>query len=147
MKTETSRPYACGLAALAIAAPLSATELVYAPVNPVFGGNPLNGPTLLGIAQAINQHTGDSSQPTLGAAGFGTQSSLEQFNQILQRTILGRVAAATSSSIVGTDGQLVPGSLETTDFRISIVDLGGGLLQIETIDKLTGASTSFQVSQ
>ncbi len=122
------------------------TELVYVPVNPSFGGNPLNGSTLLGIASAINKHK-DPASTSLGGAGFGQQSALEQFNDILQRSILGRVAAATTSSIVGSDGRLVPGAIETTDFRINISDLGGGLLQITTTDKVTGASTSFQVSQ
>ena len=34
--------------------PAAATELIYTPVNPVFGGNPLNGPVLLNNAQAQN---------------------------------------------------------------------------------------------
>lgn len=136
-----------GLVTLLLAMPMWATELVYVPVNPVFGGNPLNGSTLLGIAQAINTHTEDPNRPGLSGAGFTPPTALEQFNDILQRTILGRVAAATTSSIVGNDGRLIPGQVETTDFRINIVDLGGGLLQIVTTDKLTGASTSFQVSQ
>lgn len=144
---NTNISIAAGLAALGLAMPLAATELVYVPVNPSFGGNPLNGSTLLGIAQATNKHTEDPNQPGISAAGFTPPTALEQFNDILQRTILGRVAAATTSSIVGNDGQLVPGQVETTDFRINIVDLGGGLLQIVTTDKITGASTSFQVSQ
>ncbi len=36
------------------ALPAAATELIYTPVNPVFGGNPLNGPVLLNNAQAQN---------------------------------------------------------------------------------------------
>ena len=31
-------------------------------------------------------------------------------------------------------------------FKIAIVDLGNGLLQITTTDKTTGASTTFQIS-
>ena len=61
--------------------------------------------------------------------------------------MLSRIAAATASGIVGGDGKLVPGSIETRDFTIEIVDLGGGLLQIKTTDKANGSSTSFQVSQ
>jgi hypothetical protein len=34
----------------------TATEIVYVPVNPVFGGSPLNGQVLLGMAQATNKH-------------------------------------------------------------------------------------------
>lgn len=125
---------------------VQATELVYVPVNPVFGGNPLNGSTLLGVASAINKHK-DPSGTSLGTTGLTPQSALDQFNEILQRTMLSRIAAATTSGIVGSDGRLIPGQVETTDFQINIADLGGGLLQITTTDKSTGASTSFQVSQ
>jgi len=33
-----------------------ATELVYEPINPSFGGNPLYSAHLLGVANAINDH-------------------------------------------------------------------------------------------
>ena len=39
------------LIGLASAAAVQATELVYTPVNPSFGGNPLNGTWLLNNAQ------------------------------------------------------------------------------------------------
>ena len=38
-----------------------ATELVYTPVNPAFGGNPLNGSWMLNNAQAQNDHTSSSA--------------------------------------------------------------------------------------
>lgn len=49
------------LAPLAIALALAtgsavASQLVYTPVNPSFGGNPLNGTYLLNKAQAENSH-------------------------------------------------------------------------------------------
>lgn len=129
---------ACGMA--------GATELVYVPVNPNFGGSPLNGPGLLATAQATNTHK-EAFSSSLGAGGLSGQSALQQFNEILQRSILSRIATATTSSIVGSDGKLIPGDVETTDFKIHIADMGGGLLQITTTDKSTGSSTSFQVSQ
>ncbi|HEU0231524.1 MAG TPA: curli assembly protein CsgF [Burkholderiaceae bacterium] len=44
-------------AALALAAaPSMASQLIYTPVNPSFGGNPLNGTYLLSKAQAENNH-------------------------------------------------------------------------------------------
>ena len=124
----------------------TATEIVYVPVNPVFGGSPLHGPNLLATAQATNRHKESPSGASL-SGGLAGRSALQQFNDILQRSLLSRIAAATTSGIVGSDGKLIPGSVETTDFTISIVDLGGGLLQITTTDKTNGSSTSFQVSQ
>jgi curli production assembly/transport component CsgF len=127
----------------AITPGIHATELVHVPMNPVFGGNPLNGPVLLNNAQAENKKT----DPAAAAAAATKTSALQDFNDTLQRSILGRLASAATSNIVGTNGQLVPGTVETGDFRISIVDVGGGLLKITTTDKTTGASTQFQVGQ
>jgi len=118
-----------------------ASELVYVPNNPSFGGNPLNGPVLLNQAQAQNDHTEKSSSSASG------QTALTQFNSMLQSAILSRVSSAVTSSIVGANGQLSPGVVETTDFRIAITNLQGGLLQIVTTDKNTGQTTQFQVNQ
>lgn len=118
-----------------------ASELAYVPNNPSFGGNPLNGPVLLNQAQAQNHFTEKSSSSASG------QTALTQFNSMLQSAILSRVSSAVTSSIVGTNGQLVPGTVETTDFRIAITNLQGGLLQIVTTDKNTGQTTQFQVNQ
>jgi curli production assembly/transport component CsgF len=118
-----------------------ASELAYVPNNPSFGGNPLNGPVLLNQAQAQNHFTEKSSSSASG------QTALTQFNSMLQSAILSRVSSAVTSSIVGPNGQLVPGIVETTDFRISITNLQGGLLQIVTTDKNTGQTTQFQVNQ
>lgn len=118
-----------------------ASELVYVPVNPNFGGNPLNGTILMNEASAQNHWTDD------GTSGQTKQSPLQQFQTSLENAILSRVSAAVSSSIVGPNGQLIPGVLDTKDFSIAITSLGGGVLQITTTDKSTGQTTQFQVSQ
>lgn len=123
----------------------SATELVYMPVNPAFGGNPNNGPVLLNNAQAQNNKTDPATRNR--SSGYTPPTPLQQFNDILQRSILSQVASAATSKIMGSSGELVPGTVETGNFRISIVDVGGGMLQITTTDKISGAMTSFQVSQ
>lgn len=119
-----------------------ASELAYVPNNPSFGGNPLNGPVLLNQAQAQNHFTAKSDSSSTSG-----QTALTQFNSMLQSAILSRVSSAVTSSIVGTNGQLVPGVVETTDFRIAITNLQTGVLQIVTTDKATGQSTQFQVNQ
>ncbi len=130
-----------------VCAGVLATDMVYVPVNPAFGGNPLHGPNLLSSAQAGNRYH-DPSRPSPSLSGaLSGQSTLQQFNDILQRSILNRIATATASGIVGGDGKLIPGAIDTRDFHIEIVDLGGGLLQIKTTDKANGSSTSFQISQ
>ena len=123
------------------AMPAGATELVYTPVNPSFGGSPLNGQTLLNSAQATNKHKDPN------ATSLSQKTTLEQFNEMLERSVLSQLASAATSNVMGQGGKLTPGTVETGNFRIVITDLGGGVLQITTIDKLTGASTSFQVGQ
>lgn len=131
------------IAAATVAAPASAGELIYYPTNPSFGGNPLNGNVLLNSAQATKKH----KDPDADKYGIGRQSTLESFNESLERAVLGQLASAATSEIMGTDGSLRPGVVETGNFRINIVDLGSGVLQITTTDKVLGTSTSFQVGR
>jgi curli production assembly/transport component CsgF len=130
------------LALLASAA--SATEIVYTPINPSFGGNPLNGPVLLNGANAVNHY----KDPSFGNAfsTFAAPSSLTLFNQQLQSLILSRIASSITGSVFDPNGNLKPGTIETSSFIINIVDLGNNVLKITTTDKSTGASTTFQVT-
>ncbi|MDR5817085.1 MULTISPECIES: curli assembly protein CsgF [unclassified Caballeronia] len=129
--------------ACALTLPLAAahaTQLVYEPVNPNFGGSPLNGTNLLNEANAQNKYK-DPSLSDLGSS----QSTLDQFNNQLQQAILSRVASSISSSIVGADGTLHPGTINTGNFSIAITQVTGGNLQVTTTDKTSGASTTFVV--
>jgi curli production assembly/transport component CsgF len=136
-----NRKWLTGIALALAIAPCNAGDLIYVPINPAFGGNPLNGTFLLNEANAQNTY----EDPRAAEARL-QQSALEQFNQSLQRTILNRIASAVTGNVVDAGGNLIPGTIETSDFTIDIVDLGGGVLEITTTDKLTGQSTVFQVS-
>lgn len=133
---------ACTAAVLLCTATATATELVYTPVNPAFGGSPLNGQVLLGTAQATNKHKDPEAERY---ADLGKKSALQQFSETLERSILSQLSAAAVSRVMGPNGTLQPGTVETGNFRITIVDAGGGVLIITTTDKATGATTSFQV--
>jgi curli production assembly/transport component CsgF len=128
---------------LAFSANALATELVYVPVNPSFGGNPINGSVMLNSAIATNKHTAPASTSSSSPLN---QTPLQQFNSMLERSILSQLASGATSKI-SASGKLIPGTVETANFSITIIDLGGGLLQITTTDKATGTSTSFQISQ
>ena len=121
-----------------------ASELVYYPLNPSFGGNPLNGPVLMNSAQAQNKHTDPSAGS--GRAGLEPKTPLQQFNETLERSILNRLASSASANITGPGFGLQPGTVETGNFVIDIVDLGGGQLRITTTDKVNGTSSSFEVA-
>lgn len=126
--------------------PAEATELIYYPLNPSFGGSPLNGPVLLNSAQAQNKHKDPDSSAGRGISSAASRTPLEQFNETLERSILNRLASTAASAISGPGSGLQPGSVETGNFVIDIIDVGGGLLRITTTDKVTGASSSFEVA-
>ncbi|MBL4794706.1 MAG: curli assembly protein CsgF [Pseudomonadales bacterium] len=115
-----------------------ATEMVYMPYNPSFGGSPLNGSILLNAAQAQN----DKKDPALMKS---EESALDEFNDRLQRALLNRLTNTLAGSFVDDDGNLIPGETETFDFLISIVDSGDGMLTVTTTDKVSGSATTFMV--
>lgn len=76
---------------------LSASELVYQPVNPSFGGNPFNSGHLLGVANAINDYKDpnavDNSDPA------------KQFLRTIQSRLLSTIASQITDLIFGDNPQ------------------------------------------
>lgn len=121
---------------IGISTPVTGSELVHQFVNPSFGGNPGNSSHLLGLAAIQNQFQED---------GQDQGTALDEFNDRLQRSLLGRITSAVSQEIVDRDGNITPGVFDTIDYTINVIDEGDGLITIETIDKLTGDVTVIQV--
>ena len=75
--------------------PVLSEEMVYRPVNPAFGGHPLNGAYLLQNAGVQN--------------GFDppdkSKSPIEKFSETVQAAILNQVARQISDSILGEDAR------------------------------------------
>ncbi|MGB4343709.1 MAG: curli assembly protein CsgF, partial [Moraxellaceae bacterium] len=111
-----------------------ASPLVYTPVNPAFGGNPLNGSYLLSNAQAQN----DTKDPSARSSTGQRQSAIERFMSSLESRLLGELL-----SDVGGGGE---GHMETTDFIIDIADDGAGGLLISVTDRATGSVSVVEVS-
>lgn len=120
-----------------------ATELVYYPLNPSFGGNPINGSVLLNSALATTKHKAPDEEDRLGLGG---RSPLQEFQESLERSVLNRLSSAAASKLLDAQGNFVPGTLQTENFIITIADMGGGLFSVTTQDKATGNTTVFQVS-
>ena len=112
----------------------SATEMVYAPVNPSFGGNPNNAPGLLAVAQAQNGYKAP------------TKSALETFNTNLQSAILSRLTTESLTLMFGKSSTLAAGTYDTAGYTITVTDNGNKVLTIQTTDKASGASATFTVS-
>src|SRR5690606_3411180 len=131
------------LGVFSLAGQAAASELIYYPRNPSFGGNPAYGNVLLNSALATKTHTDPGLDDN---RGIEEKSPLEQFNETLERQVINRLTTAATSKIMGPNGNLIPGNLETDNFIINVADIGNGMLNVTTTDKLTGASTQFTVS-
>lgn len=116
----------------ALAMKVSAGELVYQPVNPNFGGNPLNGSYLLGNAQAQNDYTDSSS-----GSGFASRSALDRFTDSLESRLLNQLLTDVGEGNAGT--------LVTDDFIVDIQDDSGNLT-VFIEDRTTGERTEIEVN-
>jgi curli production assembly/transport component CsgF len=123
---------AAGLALLA-AAPAAAQQLVYTPINPAFGGNPLNSTQLEQDAATQNQYKPKSSTANL------TESQL--FAQELQSQLLASLANQVSEAIFGPNaatsgtysfgGETVTFSRTLTEITVTITDTTGAQTVIQ----------------
>ncbi len=125
------------MAAALIAGSTNAGSLVYTPVNPSFGGSPLNGSVQLNNAESQNNYQDPDLNDEVNA--------LDDFNDRLQRALLTRLTRAVTSQIVDEEGNLIPGETETTDFIILVQEEDEGTLSVTTTDKVTGGQTKFTV--
>lgn len=113
------------LAGLGLLGSAQATELVYTPVNPSFGGNPLNGTWLLNSAQAQNDH----KDPDLAERTTSRTTALQRFTSSLESRLLSQLLADIQAGNTG--------SLTTDSFIINMID-DGGELSILITDRATG---------
>jgi curli production assembly/transport component CsgF len=99
------------LSAASLVLPASADDLVYRPINPSFGGNPLNSAHLLGLANAQRDATArDSKKNNGGGSGTGggtggTESDVDLFIRQLQGRLLSALASQVTDAIFGQNPQ------------------------------------------
>ena len=115
----------------ALAGGAQATELVYTPVNPSFGGSPLNGTYLLNNATAQDRY----KDPDI--SGGTRLSALERFTSQLESRLLSQVLANVNDGSSGT--------LSTDQFIVNIVD-DSGTLTVQITDRATGEISEISIS-
>jgi Curli production assembly/transport component CsgF. len=119
------------LAGFLLTSVCSAGQLVYTPVNPNFGGNPLNGSTLLSEAQAQNGYSAPNSD------SYDQTSALSAFTSSIQSQLLG--------SLMGNVSQGKPGKLVTEDFIVNVTNTDGQLVMNIT-DRKTNQTSQIEIS-
>lgn len=134
MNRPQQKPTGILLAGLLLSSTVTATELVYTPVNPSFGGSPLNGAWLLGNAQAQN----DTKDPdAIDRSSLTGTSTLDRFTSQLESRLL--------SNLLNKMDDPNGGSLVTDDFIVNVVNLDGNLT-VEITDRLTGEVSEIVVN-
>lgn len=122
------RSWSVSLAAtiwLSAAAAAGAGQLVYTPINPSFGGNPLNSSHLMGLASA--QRSATAPQPVGGPGSGGDpgltpgSSDAELFIRQLQGRLLSALASQVTEAIFGEDPQ-PGGTIIFGDTRVEFIN-------------------------
>jgi len=135
--------FGCLLASPLLPGSATAGELVYQPVNPSFGGDPLNGSFLLNSAQIQNQHKDDGS----GRSGFDRSEPdpLAEFTESLQRRLLSTLSSQIVDAIYGEDQQ-DSGTFRVGDTVVEFETIGD---QVEVVisDLATGGETQISLPQ
>lgn len=116
------------IAGLFLVGTSQATELVYTPINPSFGGSALNGSYLLNKANAQNDHTATSDE----------KDFVSRFKESLERNIMNTITRGVAS------GEITDGTYDTGDFRIEIASIGGGVMLTIT-NLITGEVTVIEM--
>ena len=84
-------------AAVCVAAPVAAQDVVYRPISPTFGGNPFNSNHVLGVANANNN--------TRDPRAASTNSQADIFARQLQSRLLSALSSQIVDAIFGDNPQ------------------------------------------
>lgn len=130
---------ACAFTGASLSMPSHAQEIVYRPVNPVFGGNPLNGAYLLGTANAQDTN----KNPDDALAGISSEpdpnAQFKEFARQLQSRLLTRLAAEATDAIFGSK----PNESGSINFGTQIIEYRNTGTSIElTLRNDTGGTTT-----
>ena len=133
----------CGMAGVLLLAPVSVTgasELVWIPINPSFGGSPYNASWLMASAQAQNRHVAEPE-------GYTRPDPIDDFEYSLNRALLSRLSRKILDEAFGEESLLPEGETEAQytvgDYTIDITT--DGQINVQITDTLTGDITIVQV--
>lgn len=139
------------IAALAVATVVApaitqATELVYEPINPSFGGNPLNGSFLLSKANSQNAHS----------ASLSERSYDERLQESLERAYINRIVREITDIAFGEqeydeDGNPIDSIFNqdsifvSGDFQVELITSNADSIIVNITNLLTGEVTIVEI--
>jgi curli production assembly/transport component CsgF len=121
-----------------MSAPLQAGQLIYQPVNPNFGGSPLNGPFVLSMASSNNSRF--LQNPNQQQAG---PSTAQQFKSQITSALLSQIANNVSQQIIGENAK-DSGSFNLAGELINF-NRANGNVNITITDSATGGQTQIVI--
>jgi curli production assembly/transport component CsgF len=130
------------IASIVIPGVSTASELIYQPTNPSFGGPPLNGSFLLNSAQAQDTFKDPDALDPLESFN---RDPLENFAENLNRQVLNQIARRIVDDIFEGDSLGEGGSFITDDFMINIITTNPDVLIVEITDNNTGNQTTIEI--
>ncbi|WP_027368087.1 curli production assembly/transport component CsgF [Desulfocurvibacter africanus] len=122
------------MALAAMPSTASATELVFGFTNPSFGGDPMIGNFLLNKADSQKRFAEDEYE----------EDPLSDFEDGLNRRVLGLIADKIVQDAFGDEGNLSNGTYTIGSYVISI-DNNGKVIKVAVTDSLSGDSTVVEV--
>lgn len=134
------------VAALVAPAITLATELVYEPINPSFGGNPLNGSFLLSKANSQNAHS----------ASLSERSYDERLQESLERAYINRIVREITDIAFGEqeydeDGNPIDSIFNqdsifvSGDFQVELITSNPDSIVVNITNLLTGEVTVVEI--
>ena len=123
-----------------------ATELVYEPINPSFGGNPLNGSFLLSKANSQNAHSAPLSE----------RSYDERLQESLERAYINRIVREITDIAFGEqeydeDGNPIDSIFNqdsifvSGDFQVELITSNPDSIVVNVTNLLTGEVTVVEI--
>ncbi len=131
----------------------AAGDLVYTPVNPSFGGNPLNSAHLLGLANAQRDATAeginDGPDPLLAGAQDPADAARNTDADLFVRQLQGRLLSALAGQVTEAIFGENPQDSGTVQFGSTTVtfDRTLGAINLTIVDALAGTTTEIIVPQ
>ena len=116
-----------------------ATELIYTPVNPSFGGNPLNWSGLLNQATIQNKFKEERPVRELRVP----KTALERFTEQLEYSVFSRMANKIVDAAFG-EQTLQPGEYTFGNYKVSVTTDANGITTVIT-EISTGNTTTIQI--
>lgn len=122
--------------------PAAADQLTYRPTNPSFGGNPLYGQHLLGVAGAINKYEDPRTVREREQRELDRRSGAE-FERIIQSSLLSRISSQIADQIYG-ENAAPSGTFQIGNTKVDFLRQGGQT-NVTIIDLLTGGQTVISI--